>query len=366
MEVIRLKKILLCGATQGSNFGDSLFAYMFMKNIKEKNNNIEVIFTKISEYSKNELGIKAATMKDLFSADAMIYISGGYFGETHNETLKGSLYRFLTYYTFGLLMILRKKPIAIIGVGAGPLKKKFLRKTVTYIFNKAQLISLRDEVSKDYMEKYGVTNKIITTSDSAQVIDAEIYSIKKNCSDIIINFQSRNLKKILIHVTGLVGKELYYDKVIKAIKETLVLDENNGFILTMDSINDNNSEFLNQVYNALPKDRTVIYDYKNPIDFLEVISSVDAIITPKLHVGILGCSYGKPVLSFPVHPEKTERYYKQIGYPNHCRSLYNLSKDQAKDMINKYIWEEIHIPIDIKKKAQKNFDYLDDFVKSIQ
>lgn len=358
--MIKLKKVLLCGATHGSNFGDSLFAYMFKKSIKIKSKDIEVKFTRVSEYSKQELGIRSATVKDLFSTDAMIYISGGYFGESHNESFKGSVYRFLIYYIYGLLMLIRKKPIAILGVGAGPLKRGFLRRTVVYIFNKAKLVSVRDKMSREYMKNYGVNKHIAVTSDSAQAIDNEIYAVRKSESSLINNIKIRNRRKVMIHITGVTGNDIYYKYVIKAIQETLCLNDNNGYIVTADSII--NNDYLNKVYNALPKDRTIIYNYRNPLDFLGIIDSVDAIITPKLHVGILGCTYGKPVLSFPVHPGKTERYYQQIGYPKHCKSLYNLSKEEAKDIINQYIWEEIKLPDSIRNNAQKNFDLLNDFI----
>src|SRR5690606_6289437 len=94
-----------------------------------------------------------------------------------------------------------------------------------------------------------------------------------------------------------------------------------------------------------------------------IIASVDSIITPKLHVGIIGCTFGKPVLSFPIHPGKTERYFKQIGYSKHCKSLYNINKDEVKEMINKYIWSDIKLKHDIKVSALKNFEILNEFLE---
>jgi polysaccharide pyruvyl transferase WcaK-like protein len=354
-----LRKILLCGATHGSNFGDSLFAYIFKKHIESRYNDFEVLFTKASEYSKREIGIRSATIKDLFSSEALIYIPGGYFGQSHNENLKGSIQRFLIYYIYGLFMIIRKKPLAIIGVGAGPLERGFLKRTAVFIFNKTKIISVRDEKSQVYMEDYGVKTAINVTSDSAQIIKNEINAENNLVSKILNNIAIKNRKKILIHFTEAIGEDLYYEKVIKAIQETLCLDNNCGYIIASDCIM--KSCYLNKIYNALPKDRSVIFDYKNPMDFLGIIAGADAIITPKLHVGILGCTYGKPVLSFPKHPEKTERYYQQIGYPKHCKSLYNLSKEDVKDMIEKLIWEKINLPDSIKYNAQRNFDLLDEF-----
>src|SRR5690625_4460071 len=287
------KKIVLCGATHGSNFGDSLFAYMFKKSIEDLDKEIEIIFTKASEHSRGKLGIRAASIKELLSSDAFIYISGGYFGESHNESLKGSLYRFLRYFLYGLIMTFRRKPIAILGVGAGPLNRSFLRKTAVYLFNKAKIVSVRDNISKEYMKNYGVKNKIEVTSDSAQVIDNNIFDI--NNSQVFFNWEEKvkDRKKILIHVNKIGNNDLYLENVIHAIKETLALNKNYGFVITSDSVI--SKEHLNKVYNELPDDRTVIYNFKDPLEFLNVIASVDSIITPKLHVGILASTYNKPV-----------------------------------------------------------------------
>lgn len=357
-----MKKIILCGATHGSNFGDSLFAYMFKRISEYKVGDIEVLFTKASDYSKKELGIRSGKYRELFTADGMVYISGGYFGQSHKETIKGSIFRFLTYFKYGLIMIIMRKPVAILGVGAGPLERGFLKKVGVYIFNKAKIVSVRDEQSKKYMELYGVRREIIVTSDSAQAIENEVFNYKRCIPDILKDNKIDGRKKVLVHVTSAQGNQLYRDNIVMAIQETLSKSQEYGFIVTSDSIIDR--VHLQRICEMLPKDRTVLYEFNNPIDFLSVISNCDVIVTPKLHVGILGSTYGKAVISFPIHPEKTVRYYEQIGYPNHCKPLYDTTKEDAKKIILECSEERIELPNEIKEKAMKNFQLLEKFISA--
>lgn len=355
-----MKKILLCGATHGSNFGDSLFAYMFQSYVHNYNEDLDIFFTQASEYSRKNLKIKKASFKDLFSVEGLVFISGGYFGEAQYETFKGRIYHLVLYYVYGVFMAIRRKPIAIIGVGAGPLDSPFFRKLVMYIFKHAKVISLRDNESKDYMIKYGCKNNIIATSDSAQVIGNEFYTNDLKIPSVLSDESIKDKKKILVHITEAPGHELFEEKIISTLKETISEDEDVVFILTNDTIYDVGlNELMNRTF---PKGRAIVYQYSDPFEFLGLLNSVDAIVTPKLHVAILGATYSKPVLSFPIHPEKTERYFKQIGYGHHCKSLYDVTKDEAKTMINNYLWEDVKLNDEIMSKAEQNFKLLESFL----
>lgn len=355
-----MKKILLCGATHGSNFGDSLFAYMFKKKVENESKELDIYFTKASEYSKKTLDIKVAGIKELFQMDALVYISGGYFGQSHEENLKGSLYRFLTYFVYGLMMILRRKPIVILGVGAGPLNRKFLRKTAVFIFNKAKIVAVRDEQSKDYMRKYGVTSNMVVTSDSAQVINKKEFDVKSKDNWTQTSTKLSNKYLILVHLASK-HAGLYNEVVIETLIESLSNREDIGYILTTDYVTDGKA--LNDLYKKFPKERTEIYSFYDPIEFVELISNVDAAVTPKLHVGILASTYNKSVISFPLHPGKTLRYYEQIGYPERCKSLFEINKEDVHNMVLNSIFTPIELNKEIRESSSKNFELLAEFLK---
>ncbi|WP_179189969.1 polysaccharide pyruvyl transferase family protein, partial [Candidatus Enterococcus testudinis] len=102
-----------------------------------------------------------------------------------------------------------------------------------------------------------------------------------------------------------------------------------------------------------------VFDYSNPFEFINLISRVDSIVTPKLHVGIFGATYGKPIISFPLHPEKTLRYYSQIGYPEVSKSLFEVTESDIKIMIDRYLWRPVELSEEILQLADKNFRIFD-------
>lgn len=356
------KKVLLCGATHGSNFGDSLFAFLFNEKINEKYDNVSIYFTKVSDYSRDYLGIEQVKLKELFSMDAMVFISGGYFGQSHEEGFKKSVFRFLNYFIYGVIMALRKKPISIIGVGAGPLNRGFLKKAAVFLFNKSQIVSVRDEESWRYMKEYGVNRDIIVTSDSAQVINDTMFKDNKVPMNESDDAKLKGKHVVLVHVPSNAKSE-FKEIIIPAIKESLFNDENIGFILSHDAVIKNN--FIKEIYEMFPQNRTVLYDFLDPVEFLKIINYVDTVITTKLHVGILAATFNKAIISFPLHPEKTKRYYTQIGYPEISKSLFEVNKDEAKEMIKENIYKKVELSQDIRTSSNKNFELLNEFIKSI-
>ncbi len=350
-----MKKILICGATHGTNFGDFLFAKLFEETIKKENKDVKLYFTHASDFFENKLKLRVATWKELFKMDALIYMSGGFFGQSPNESLKESMIGFKIYYISGIITALRHKPIAIIGTGAGPLDRWFLRRAVVYILNRASVIAVRDIESYDYLVKYGVKKDMLVTSDTAQVIRKKTY--EGNC-----NNDNLNKIKVLVHFSG-IGREAYKDKIVAALQETLFLDDKFEYILAADQVGFSNR--IDEIVDLFPKDRTTVYKYDEPESLLKVISLSNVIITAKLHVGIMGCTFGKSVLSFPRHAEKIIRYYRDIGYPERCLPIEDLNKEKAKEMIIKYANKNIIIGEDVLVKANKNLEILKNFINSI-
>ncbi|WP_179189968.1 polysaccharide pyruvyl transferase family protein, partial [Candidatus Enterococcus testudinis] len=160
-----MKKVLLCGATHGSNFGDTIFAYMFYSYLNQTFPNVEFRFTEMSDHSKLYVSNKVADKEFISQASSLVYISGGYFGESHDEGFRGSVKRYMKYFNFGRKFVKKNKNIIISGVGAGPINRGFNRKLAVKIFNHAKIINVRDETSRKYMMSYGVKNIINETSD---------------------------------------------------------------------------------------------------------------------------------------------------------------------------------------------------------
>lgn len=359
-----MDKIVVCGATAGSNFGDLLFASAVEKHILKEVDNVEVVFIRASKFATNDVKIKEAVIGDLLNAKALIYMPGGYFGDSDRlKGLKGSILSvifFCRYYLYGLISILNNRPIAIIGVGAGPLFGLFSKLAVVAIFNRAKIITVRDYESKNYLLKYGVNQKIDVVTDAAlsfgrKMLDSSEGIPRGLPKDIIC----KNI--VLIHITKSTAMEKYCEIVVQAIADIMGSDKECVFVLTDDYATKN--KYFEMAASLLPSDRTYTLNFSSSIELLKLIKLSKIIITPKLHVGIFGCLCEKVVISFPVHAEKTVRFYKQIGYIGHCIPIENISYKEAKRIIEECKNDVIKIPEYLKIESESNFEKLSLFLK---
>ena len=352
-----MRKLILCGATHGSNFGDTMFGMMFYEYIKSRYPDIDICYTQISDYLK-KWQINSKEIENQWAdIDGFIFISGGYFGDSPNENYKNMYFRFKNYIRFGLKAKRKKIPMAVIGVGAGPMKNIILRQLVVSICNYAKVISVRDKQSYIFLKKNGCKNEIFITSDSAQAIRRKEFRRWEKSDK---SYFMSDKRRILVHCPTTIVRE-YKEKVIRTVDKLYKNDKSVEIYFANDSMAGRNN--LEEMASAFSGNNKSLYFYDDPIEFIHFIQGMDLIITPKLHVGIFSATYGKTVISFPIHPGKTKRYYQQIGYPERCIPLSEVTEEQVSMMVNQFINNPIQLSDKIYKKAEMNFELLDRFIE---
>lgn len=353
--------ILIHGATHTSNFGDVLFAYLFFKRCEELNVNarfLEMPRFAVSEFCRKELNYNyKGNMLSLFKSDALIMMSGGYLGDDKYST-KNSIKRYLHYILPARLFELLKKPVYIIGVGGGPLISKKLRNSCVKMLNNASYISVRDIETKEYFESYGVKMDIVLSTDTAQVITSD--ELSKYHMDSNTNILDPNKKYIFLHVVNkpAIDKKMS-ESIAPAINRFLFDHPDYDVVIGNDEITDVR---LLKTYNAIIDDRKIAFDYESIFQLCSILNKMNFVVTPKLHVGIVSASLGKSVLSFPIHREKTERYYRQIGEQRRCVHMDNVTEDLAYNQINEFYNVPISISLEIRNMAKNNLCVIDDFI----
>lgn len=140
-------------------------------------------------------------LEEMANADVIISAPGGpYFGDlyTSHEIREHLLHICLS-------KILRK-PVMIYGPSMGPFRSHWRNIIRRYILNKVEIITLRDHISKKYLDNLNLTNPLVyLTTDSAfqDIIDIdkdEVESILLR--EKIKNAQSKDVnKKLLIGIT---------------------------------------------------------------------------------------------------------------------------------------------------------------------
>jgi len=359
-----MKKVLLHGAFFGSNYGDFLFCKILINHLEKYKCN--VILGKSSKFFRNKFNIKRNSLEiiNLIKSDALVFAPGGYFGEPNVKGLKLLRWRIrylLKHAYLGVLARLFHKPYAIIGIGAGPLNFWLGRIVTRYIFNGANVITVRDYESYDFIKSLGVKNKNIEIC-----VDLVVHYIKEMMLDNrILNangFILDNTKKyILFHIsTGGDKVSIVSEAIKKYINEKRI---NCKIIICTDFNLDIEEKLINNVIENFEN-----YDYevlKYDVDKLSSIISIsDLIITFKLHVGIVAAALGKSVISIPVH-HKVKRFYNQINESNRCNDNESITVLDVYNMIDEYMTVPIILDNEIYDKSRKNLLVMDDFLESL-
>src|SRR5688572_15194714 len=164
--------IALHGAYRHDNFGDMLLLGIYIRWIRETYPGCRVILP----FLRNDLtGLVSADgrgLAELLRASALVYGGGGYFGEPNSGRTLWAMRNTWRHMPVGLIARLRGIPIAINGVGAGPLSSGLARRLFVRLFGWSGAVAVRDVESRDFMAQYGVdADRMVVTADAALSLD---------------------------------------------------------------------------------------------------------------------------------------------------------------------------------------------------
>ncbi|MGT2957807.1 hypothetical protein A9Q68_02020 [Streptococcus bovimastitidis] len=347
-------KILLHGATDfgSSNFGDFIYGEIYHSFLKELFPEATISYYNPSDYFKKYTRNYDFAQNDSKNADALVYIPGGYFGEGNDAKLKHNLVQYIRFMPAGLKAIVKKQDIYVSGVGAGPNTDFLLTNAIKAVCKKAKLVTVRDAESKIALEKLGVSSVF----EGADPILAFDYSkIIENTSQIDKLIEEANGKQIVfVHYNH---SEEALEKFAKTIKLLSKNNNNLHFIVGSDQILADETDKLER-FLELSGCTISHYKYDSSFELLSLLNRVDTVLTCKLHVGVIATIFNKAVICIAEHPTKSKRYYKRIGTPERCVSLYETNVDEIVELFNKYSEIPVNIPNEEIAKAQIHYDLL--------
>lgn len=345
-----MNKVLVVGATYSDNFGDMLFARIIADYLSDK---CEFRYYLLSDYAQKFIGKTKISNFPICEADALVYMPGGFFGDRHDTSLYTTYLWFKRYFPIGLKFAFLKKPILVLGVGAGPCKYTVMKRIIKYICKRANKVIVREDDSAEFLKTLEVNSTV--TSDLAQTItDYELPAVTLNCT---------KRKKLLVHINQNKGVA---DKVLPAVQQFYEKhSEDYNIIVASDQVCPDDYEIYEKI-KIYAKEDAFFYKYGDPLELCSVIKQSDVVVTYKLHVGIVACSYGKSVIAIPEHYKKVERYYKHIGYAERVLPLYKANSQSIFNMLEDYAEVPIHIPVAIIDSAYDNFNELKNYIEALE
>ncbi|MBQ8416580.1 MAG: polysaccharide pyruvyl transferase family protein [Clostridia bacterium] len=344
-----MNKVLIVGATYSDNFGDMLFAKIMADYLSDK---CEFRYYLLSDYAQKFIGKPKIADFSISEAEALVYMPGGFFGDRHDTSLYTTYLWFKRYFPIGLKFAFLRKPMLILGVGAGPCKYGVMKRLIKYICKRANKVIVREDDSSDFLKTLGVDSMV--TSDLAQTItDYELPNVQLNCT---------KKKKMLVHINQ---NKRAAEKVLPAVQQFYEKHrEDYNIIVASDQVCPDDYAIYEKI-KAFATEDAAFYKYGDPLELCSVIKQSDAVVTYKLHVGIVACSYGKSVIAIPEHYKKVERYYRHIGYSERVLPLYKANGESILNMLEEYAEVPIQIPAVIIDSAYKNFDELKKYIEAL-
>ena len=364
------KRILLHGSYNGSNYGDILLAWMIQKTIYSEG--ADVVLNNASPYFKRVMGhdVAGGLKADLDGIDGAVFGGGGYI-VTRRVGMRAVRLLLMTHLRPMMRLIKRNVPFMVCGVGCGPIHGALMQKIAAGTLRHARKIIVRNAESEEYLKEYGVSENVTVGADLALTFSKDLIppeAVEEAEKDLA---KTAGKKLVFIHINLLnPDGEPQNDiqrgcaALVEAIIDYARKNEDVFFIIGTDYVSPLVERINRVIYERLPKSRCLLLP-KYDIWYLSaVLSKVDAVITTKLHVGIVSTALGKTVLSFS-GDQKIRRFYRQIGAPERCVELNTLDYEKALCQLDKYLYAE---PVNIepqRKLAEDALQEVRNFIRSL-
>lgn len=351
--------IIIHGASNwgSSNFGDFIYIDKLAKHIS-KQLGTRVRLAEPSNYFCELMPFAVQDNVDYRDCELFIYAPGGYFGEGHSASKKSSLVQFVRFIPAGLRAIKHRIPIAVVGVGAGPNQNKLLSWGIRKIVESSILTTVRDHESFLALSALGIKNAV-ETADMILAMDLGI-EVKQTDQLESIELATRNHKIMVVHYNhSVVARDLF------ATSVALFIDRHPEYrvIVCYDQLLESHEAMWREFQRSNPE--ALLFDYHNPYELVGLLARADCVLTCKLHVGVVAAMFGKSVICSAEHPEKTKRFYRQIGCPERCVSLYDCNQALLENLLEKWHNKGTEIPGEVTAAARLNWDYLDKILDNI-
>lgn len=303
-----MKKILISGYYGFDNAGDELILKTIINELNALSNELEITVLSASpeitrkQYIKQFPYLRCVSRNDLLTIieemlDTDLFVSGG--GELIQD-----LTSFVSPYYYLFLIKLAQifdKNTFICAQGFNSLHNNFTRYLTAAILNKITMISVRDEKSHDFLMKLGVkSSEVAITADPVWKIGKISEKTQKDIPSKI-GFIFRFPKPGEVVDTGL------WINVIEQIKQIW-----NSEILLIPFQKEKDMVVLNQFDKKINRIEWQTYD-----ELLSVLSSVDLIISMRLHGLLIGLLNGSVTLGWG-KDSKIEHFLECLGLNNDC------------------------------------------------
>lgn len=309
-------KIMISGYYGFNNTGDEAILESMVRAFKEKIPQIEIVVLSHSPLQTSQTyQIKTINRLHLIGImrclrDTNLFISGGG-GLLQDSTGKG----WSILYYLGLILVAKivKVPVMIYAQGIGPVNKQINKKLIKWILNKVDLITVRDNFSKELLENLGVMKpSIYVNSDPVFLLK------KKNIDHTIDNYpyiQGLN-KSCDYPLVGISVREYESNgsdsKRIFAQVADYLIENYKAKIIFLPFKFDEDVHVSEKILSLMKNEAEVLKIKLEPEELLSVLSRLSLMVGVRLHSIIFSSMANIPFIALNYDP-KVKYFVEDLG-----------------------------------------------------
>jgi len=339
-------KIVISGFYGAGNLGDESILSSILSSIRKESPNSEFTILSLNPIETSSLHSVDAVFRPDFgpkwfqtdfkkmwaaikSSDLVIIGGGGLLEDVHNYF---SIPRYL--HTVILAKFL-KKPVMFYSVGVGPISNKLSKIMVRYICNISDIITVRDQKSKEILDNLGLSNVPIFVSEDPVFL---LEPIDFNLAQEILMKEEIPLNKPLIGVSvrKIEWKDLNYTDLVKFLDYLVSsLDVTIVFVPFGRDGSPTDLDLSRQIMDKMKFEAYVLKEVYSPSEVLGIINQFDFLVGMRFHCLMMGAIMDIPTLGICYLP-KVEILLNKLGY-NKCHYVRGDFSDlKYEDLVEKF------------------------------
>lgn len=378
------KKVLIWDLSQleaeKSNMGDKAIFSSTVSKLRNLAPHIEIItISSVPKYTERQYGVKAFhswnicdIWRALSSSDLIIFGGG--------DLIQGRLLSLLYGVGMGILATMLNKPFICYAIGTSNYEEfsvvsKFL---VFLLLNRAKLITVRDEKSKEVLKRLGVRRAIHFTLDVAlnlaplprsRINETLILNIKENSP--VIGVSPRRMLYVSLPIIPLsiqfrlkIIPKIYYEwnrKLAATLAKVLdhLINKLNAHVVFLPmysgrfSRDDYSFAFeILQKMSQSSRARIINTEDYSPEELQSIFREMDVLIGMALHPLILSASMGTPIIAIGDSP-KIIRFLQIIGQEKQFIHFENASYENLVQLVKDTWNRRNEIRLTLKKEIKR-------------
>ena len=360
--------IYIHGSFMNDNYGDFLLYDISEKIVKDNTKKTDCVYSSNVDktYDLYAPVERRSKFSAIFESDLVVFTGGGYFGEPTSHKIYWNIRCLWKHLLPAFLIALRRTPYIIVGVETGTLSFGLSRRLMKYIANHAEVVSVRNDESKEFLRSIGVKREVLVKPDLVMGMNPknllkDLNNEQKKIIEKIKEEKSAGNKIVVLHLTSN-PDSAPMENVVEDIKR-FKNDQDVFYVIVCDQGRKKQSERAMVLNERLGECNRMVVEYDGPWLLSQVLNLTDATITDKLHVGIVSTLFGKEVISVAIHP-KSVKFYRLVNREEWTMLLSAVKAGDVYNKMKKMKFNGIKLERKIFEEARGNERLLENFLKN--